>query len=139
MEIGKRGFFIIDSARWLDSALRGSLIVSAIAKDVSVAFAWDLKRRSRRVLNNDSNNCSKKIQYRSSVKLFIEPYRPMPYKTCLMSQRQFLVASSTFFTDCNWFTYFPHLSYCQLLFNCSTIDEQFCGDCLSGQVFFSIF
>jgi hypothetical protein len=35
--------------------------------------------------------------------------------------------------DCNWFTFFPSTSYCELLKTCTTLDPEICTDCLTGQ------
>ncbi len=34
---------------------------------------------------------------------------------------------------CNWFTFSPTLSLCELLHNCSYIDAPSCSDCMTGQ------
>ncbi len=35
--------------------------------------------------------------------------------------------------NCTWMTYYPDLSYCELLANCSSLDTQQCDNCLSAQ------
>ena len=35
--------------------------------------------------------------------------------------------------QCNWFTFFPQLGFCQLFKECTTLDSEACPDCLSGE------
>ena len=35
--------------------------------------------------------------------------------------------------DCNWFTFVPYASVCELLADCGELDDTNCKDCISGQ------
>ncbi len=35
--------------------------------------------------------------------------------------------------ECQWFTFYQETSYCQLLKNCQTLDEDVCDNCLTSQ------
>ena len=49
-----------------------------------------------------------------------------------------LFVENTFFElfsepECQWLTYNPSNSYCQLFSDCSTLDSEFCQDCITSQ------
>ena len=61
---------------------------------------------------------------------FKDDQHPVPMSD---DQRRIFLHNGTL-SDCLWFTFFPHIGYCELFHNCSTLDTQFCSDCITGEV-----